>query len=109
MPNVVAAALLLVWGASLALSGLGLGATAAALALNRYWPVLFLALGVWGLVPRRLWGAGRSFYAVMVGASLLLLASTISVPGFNVGDLVWAAVIVGAGVWLVARRRWWRW
>lgn len=109
LPSGVAAALLLVWGASLALQGLGLGATAAALALNRYWPVLFLAIGVVGMAPRRLWGAGRSFYAVMVGASLLLLASTILVPGFNVGDLVWAAVIVGAGVWLVVRRPWWRW
>ncbi len=109
MPNVVAAALLLVWGASLALSGLGLGNSVAAQVLNRYWPVLFLILGVVGLVPRRLWGAGRSFYAVMAGGSLLLLASTISVSGLNVGDLVWAGVIVGAGVWLVARRRWWRW
>ncbi len=109
MPNAVAAALLLVWGASLALQGLGLGATVAAQVLNRDWPVLFLAIGVVGLIPRRLWGAGRSFYALLIAGSLLLLASTISVPGLNVGDLIWAAVIVGAGVWLVARRRWWRW
>lgn len=105
----VVAGLLLVWGASLALQGLGLGATVAAEWLNRYWPVLFLAIGVVGIVPRRLLGVGRSFYALMVGGSLLLLAGSVSVPGFNVGDLVWAAVVVGAGVWLVARRRWWRW
>ncbi len=109
IPNVAVAALLLVWGASLALQGLGLGATVEAEWLSRYWPVPFLALGIVGMVPRRLLGVGRSFYAVMAGVSLLLLARSVSVPGVNVGDLVWAALVVGAGAWLVARRRWWRW
>lgn len=109
MPNAVAAALLMVWGASLALSGLGLGASGAATWLNSYWPVLFLAMGLVGLVPRRLWGKGRSFYAAVSAASLAVLALSVHLGALNVANLVWAAVIIGAGIWLVARRRWWRW
>ncbi len=109
MPNAVAAALLMVWGASMALSGLGLGASLAARWLNSYWPVLFLAIGLVGLVPARLWGKGRSFYAGLSAASLAVLAMSVRLPGLNVANLVWAAVIMGAGIWLVGRHRWWRW
>lgn len=109
MPNGVVAAALLVWGASLALQGLGLGATAAADALSRWWPGLFVAMGVAGLLSPRRVGGARSFSAALAGGSLVLLAGAIAVPGFNGSDVVWAAVIVSAGVWVAARRSWWQW
>lgn len=87
--------LLLVWGMSLALSGLGLTHFPAVELFNRYWPTLLLGWAVVGLLFSRPWGTGAGFYLlVIVGAGLLLLSS-LHVPGLNFGDLAWALAVFG--------------
>lgn len=101
--------MLLVWGVSLGLSGLGLGGSPAAVVLNHYWPLPFVGLAIWGLIEPQRWGSGRPFYVVLLAGGLVVLASGWSVGGVNLGTLAWAAVIVAGAVWVAAHARWWRW
>jgi hypothetical protein len=108
VPSWVGAALLVVWGTALALSGLGLGRSPAALALGTYWPLPFLMLALVGAARPRMWDGGRGFYLVLAAVCLLILAGSVSVPGVNVSNLAWAAVIIAGGIWVAVRaRRWW--
>jgi len=109
VPRGVGAGLLLVWGASLGLSGLGLGHSPAAVVLNHYWPLPFLAVALWGLIHPQRWNSTRPFYFLLLAACLVVLASGWTVSGMNLGTLVWASVILAAAVWVAVHARWWRW
>ncbi len=100
--------ILVVWGATLAVSGLGLAQAPVGRLIDVYWPLPFLALGLVGIV-RRLVGRGDAFIpiAILVGAAAIM-AGHLHIGHINGWTLVWAGAILFIGLEILApnlRRR----
>ena len=101
---------LVLWGLSTGLDGVGLGHSTLSLLLNTWWPAPFMVYGLVGIALDRTVGFGAHtglFLAVLV-VSGVILVSHLALSGINVGDLVWAAILVVLGLLaLKPARRWW--
>lgn len=107
--RLVVASLLVVWGVSLALSGLGLSHSAFGDVFNVYWPVPFALFGLAGLFFGRTWGRAPGFYGLLLAGGAVLTLVNVRVPGLHMGSLVWAAVVIGVAVVMLIGVRWWWW
>ncbi len=92
-------ALLLVWGLSLAVSGLGIQHGPIATAFQLYWAVPFLAWGLLGFLWHLLRGtAGTMFYLIVAALSALVEVDTLHIAHVEVGTLFAAVLLVGLGL-----------
>ena len=108
--RVAAAGLLLAWGVSLGLSGLGLGHTLAARYFNYYWALPFLLYGLIGLLWPRMVRLGFVLSALVVVGSVLFLLQHIPFAGLNLSSLVAAGVLVLVAALVFTRKKgWWWW
>ena len=106
---------LMAWGATLAVSGLGLSHEPVGRLINVYWPLPFMALGLVGIIGR-LFGRGDAFIpvAVLVGGTAIM-AGHLHIGHVNGWTLVWAGLILFIGLEILApslrrgRRRSERW
>lgn len=106
---------LVAWGATLAVSGLGLTHEPVGRLIDLYWPLPFMALGLVGIIGR-LFGRGDAFIpvAVLVGGAAIM-AGHLHIGHVNGWTLVWAGLILFIGLEILApslgrgRRRTERW
>ena len=92
-------ALLLVWGISLAASGLGLRSGPVATALHLYWAAPFIVWGVLGFLWHLVRGtAGTIFYLVVAALAALVEVDALHVTHLDVWTLFFAVLLVGAGL-----------
>jgi hypothetical protein len=108
--RVLLALALVLWGLSLGLHGLGSATASAAHLFDVWWPAPFLAYGLGGLALDRgaLWGGRTMLYLGAAAVSAAILAAHLTLSGVNVGNLVWAAILVFFGVLFLGPRGW-RW
>ena len=100
----IAGLALLLWGAGVALSGLGLGHTEASRLLGVYWPLPFMAYGILAIGYRAVTRQGGLFTGVLVLlASSAFLASNLYHGHLNVWDLFWALALLALGVEIFGR------
>jgi predicted membrane protein len=103
---------LLTWGVGLALNGLGLQHTPVGASFDVYWPLIFVAYGVAGLVMSVVQrGRGLFVHLLIILIAAAFLAEHLHVAHINGWTLFWAIVLLGLGVGIFARRPWWagRW
>lgn len=94
--------ILVAWGATLAVSGLGLSHEPVGHLIDVYWPVPFMALGLVGIV-NRLVGRGDAFIPVVVlVAASAIMAGHLHIGHINGWTLVWAGVILFIGLEILA-------
>ncbi len=100
--------ILVAWGATLAVSGLGLSHEPVGRLIDVYWPLPFMALGLFGIV-NRLVGRGDAFIPVAVlVAAAAIMAGHLHIGHINGWTLVWAGGILFIGLEILApnmRRR----
>ena len=85
---------LAVFGALVLLNELGIGGDEG---LLRWFPSLFIALGLWGVIKNRFRGATIPYIMIGVGVVVQLALVT---DGFD-SDLIWAIVLIAIGVLLI--------
>ncbi len=103
-------ALLLVWGLSLALTGLGLQHSAFASAFQLYWPAPFIAWGFLGFLWHLARGtSGMLFHLLVAALAGLVEVDTLRIAHLAVGTLFIAVLLggLGLGVLRTAHRRHW--
>lgn len=94
--------ILVAWGATLAVSGLGLSDEPVGHLIDVYWPLPFMALGLVGIV-NRLVGHGDAFVPVAVlVASSAIMAGHLHIGHINGWTLVWAGGILFIGLEVLA-------
>jgi hypothetical protein len=92
-------ALLLVWGLSLAVSGLGIQHGPIAAAFQLYWPLPFVVWGALGFIWHLARGTpGMAFYLIVAALAALVEADTLHVAHVAVGTLFAAVLLVGFGL-----------
>lgn len=97
-------ALLLVWGLSLAASGLGIQHGPIAAALELYWPVPFAIWGVLGFLWHLVRGtSGMVFYLIVAALAALIEVDTLHIAHVDVGTLFAAVLLLGFGLSLLRR------
>jgi len=97
--------ILLTWGVTLAVSGLGLGHTPTGRAIDTYWPLAFMAYGLWGIVGRLVRRRGDVFLSVAVlVAGAAVTAGNIHLEHVNGWTLVWAGLILLIGLEILVPR-----
>jgi hypothetical protein len=101
-PQFVVGLLLVTFGVLLTLDRID--GFAAALAL-RFWPVVFIVLGLYVLVDRRD-SRGRTWGGVLVAIGVWLLLNTFGVVRASIWDLFWPAILILVGLRLIGRPGW---
>jgi lia operon protein LiaF len=97
---------LLTWGATLAVGGLGLASAPVGRLIDVYWPLLFMAWAVLGIIESLVRGRGGQMLYVLV----LLVAAAFQASHLHIGHLhgwtiFWAVVILAVGLEALTRRR----
>lgn len=97
--------ILLTWGVTLAVSGLGLGHTPTGRAIDIYWPLAFVAFGVWGIVSRLVRRRGDVFWSVgVLVAGAAIAAGNMHLAHVNGWTLVWAGLTLLIGLEILVPR-----
>ncbi len=92
-------ALLLVWGLSLAVSGLGIQHGPIAAAFQLYWAVPFLIWGTLGFIWHLVRGTGGTmFYLLVAALAALVEVDNLHIAHVEVWTLFAAVLLVGAGL-----------
>jgi lia operon protein LiaF len=100
------ALVLLAWGATLAVSGLGLTTAPAGHLIDVYWPLPFIAWAIAGIIESVIRGRGGQMLYVLV----LLVAAAFQASHLHIGHLhgwtiFWAVVILAVGLESLTHRR----
>ncbi len=97
-------ALLLVWGLSLAVSGLGIQSGPIATAFQLYWPAPFVLWGAFGFLWHLVRGtSGMTFYLIVAALAALVEVDTLHIAHVDVGTLFVAVLLVGFGLSFLRR------
>ena len=105
-------ALLLVWGLSLAASGLGFNNGPIGTAFQLYWAAPFVVWGVLGFLWHLLRGtSGMIFYLIVAALAALVEVDTLHIAHVAVGTLFAAVLLVGLGLSFLRHgsRHWGHW
>jgi hypothetical protein len=95
----------LAWGATLAVYGLGLTKAPVGRLIDVYWPVLFMGLGLGGVIHRLVRGRrGAFFYLLVFLVAGAFLASHLHLGRFDGWTIFWAVVVLAGGLSLLWRR-----
>lgn len=95
------------WGVSLALQGLGFHALPLAHWINVYWPVPLMLWGLFGIVERLVKGyGGPGVYVVVLVVSAVIQISNLHIGHVNGWTVLWAALVLAAGVEMLRRPHW---
>ena len=71
--------------------------------ISRYWPVIFIVLGLSMLIGSGFRQLGPGFFFIVFGVFFLL--AELDILEYNAWHYLWPAVIIVAGLWLLLRPR----
>jgi len=76
--------------------------------LSRFWPVLFILLGISILLSRNFKNAGSGVFFILFGGFFLLLKLHLFERLFNqpIWDYFWPLALIAVGLWLLVRPGW---
>lgn len=95
------------WGVSLALQGLGFHALPLTEWINVYWPVPLMLWGLFGVIERLVKGqSGPGFYVVVLVVSAVIQIGNLHIGHINGWTVFWAVLVLSAGVELLRRPQW---
>jgi len=106
----LAGLLLLAWGATLAVHGLGLNPTPVGQVVDTYWPVPFILWGLAGCVESLVTRSSGIFLYVLVAlAAAALQLNNLALGHVQIATIVWALVIIFCAVAVLRGDAWHGW
>lgn len=97
---------LLAWGATLAVKGLGLTTAPVGQLIDTYWPLPFMAWALLGIVESLVRGrGGQMFYLLVLLVGAAFQASHLHIGHLHGWTIFWAVVILAVGLEALTRRR----
>ncbi len=97
---------LLTWGATLAVGGLGLSGAPVGRLIDVYWPLIFMAWAVAGIVESLVRGrGGQMLYLLVLVVAAAFQASHLHIGHLHGWTIFWAVVILAVGLEALTRRR----